>query len=135
MRKTIRKYKRGDKELEKDLDAYIELISKEQQLDGYISTKQIIAEKNSDGNSRLANVNDFEVYNFGHLITAACEYKRITGKDTFLTVAEKATGYLRNLYEEQIQKGEALTEVCPSHYMGIVELYRTTEKSEYLELT
>ena len=126
--------KRGDKELENDLDAYIELISKAQQSDGYISTKQIIADKNSGGNTRLGNVNDFEVYNFGHLMTTACAYKRTTGKDSLLKVAEKAAGYLSNLYEEQIRKGEALTEVCPSHYMGIVELYRTTGKSEYLEL-
>ncbi|MDG5785883.1 glycoside hydrolase family 127 protein [Evansella sp. AB-P1] len=126
--------KRGDKELERDLDAYIELICKAQQSDGYISTKQIIADMNSGGNSRLGNVNDFEVYNFGHLMTAACAYKRITGKDSFLCVAEKAAKYLSNLYEEQIRKGESLTEVCPSHYMGIVELYRTTGKNEYLKL-
>jgi DUF1680 family protein len=125
--------KRGDKDLEKDLDAYIELISKVQQPDGYISTKQIIADKNNDGTSRLGNVNDFEVYNFGHLMTTACAYKRITGKDSLLKVAEKAAEYLKNLYEEQLRKGEALTEVCPSHYMGLVELYRTTGNSRYLE--
>lgn len=125
--------KRGDKQLEKELDDYIELISKAQQPDGYLSTKQIIADKNG-GNSRLGDINDFEVYNFGHLMTTACAYKRITGKDSLLQVAEKAAGYLRNLYEEQIAKGEALTEVCPSHYMGIVELFRTTKDKKYLEL-
>jgi len=126
--------KRGDKELEQALDEYIELISKAQQPDGYISTKQIIADRNGGGNSRLGNVNDFEVYNFGHLMTTACAYKRITGKDSLLKVAEKAADYLKNLYEEEIRKGEALTEVCPSHYMGIVEMYRTTGNRKYLEL-
>ncbi|MDO4272399.1 MAG: glycoside hydrolase family 127 protein [Eubacteriales bacterium] len=125
--------KKGDKKLEEDLDAYIELIASVQQEDGYISTKQIISDKQG-GNSRLGDINDFEVYNFGHLFTAACVYKRITGKDNFLKVALKAAGYLETLYEKYIKEGVAQTEVCPSHYMGIVELYRTTGDTRYLRL-
>lgn len=128
--------KRGDKKLEAEMDDYIDLIAKVQQDDGYISTKQIIADKQKkDGDSsRLGDINDFEVYNFGHLFTAACTYKRVTGKDNFLKIAEKGAEYLRNMYEGFIAAGEAKTEVCPSHYMGIVELYRTTGDKKYLEL-
>ncbi|MCH4192655.1 MAG: glycoside hydrolase family 127 protein [Butyrivibrio sp.] len=117
-----------------ELDAYIELIGRAQQPDGYISTKQIIGERMANGVSRLGDINDFEVYNFGHLFTSACIYFRVTGKDNFLRIAEKAAGYLKRLYAEAEKKGEVKTAVCPSHYMGLIELYRTTGKKQYLQL-
>lgn len=115
------------------LDEYIDIIERAQQADGYISTKQIIGERQGTA-SRLGDINDFEVYNFGHLFTAACLYKRLTGKESFLEIAKKAAGYLKHLYEEAEQTGEVQTAVCPSHYMGLAELYRTTEDTTYLEL-
>ncbi len=128
--------KRHDRKLEAELDEYIELIAKCQQPDGYISTKQIIADmQNKDGSSaRLGDINDFECYNFGHLFTAACTYKRVTGKDSFLQIARKAAEYMRGMYQGFLDAGEAKTEVCPSHYMGLVELYRTTGDESILEI-
>lgn len=123
----------GNEGLLDKLEEYISLIGRAQQPDGYISTKQIIGERNKTA-ARLGDINDFEVYNFGHLFTSACLYKRVTGRDSFLTIAEKAAGYLKLLYEEAEQKGEVQTAVCPSHYMGLAELYRTTGSREYLEL-
>ena len=90
--------KRQDKKLEEDLDEYISLIAMVQQEDGYISTKQIIADMQG-GNSRLGDINDFEVYNFGHLFTAACVYKRITGKENFLDIAKK----LRDIWKSSMK--------------------------------
>lgn len=115
------------------LEEYVDLIGRAQQPDGYLSTKQIIGERSGKA-VRLGDINDFEVYNFGHLFTSACLYKRLTGKDSFLTVAEKAAGYLKNLYAQAEESGEVRTAVCPSHYMGLAELYRTTGNPDYLEL-
>lgn len=123
-----------NEELPQELDDYIDLISRAQQPDGYLSTKQIIGEKNANGIKRMGDVNDFEVYNFGHLFTCACLHNRMTGKDNFLKVAIKAADYLDKLYQEAAKTGEVQTAVCPSHYMGLVELYRTLKDENYLEL-
>lgn len=116
------------------LEEYIDLFGRAQLEDGYLSTKQIIGERLGNGVSRQGDINDFEVYNMGHMFTSASLHYRLTGKDSFLKVAEKAAGYLKNLYEEAARTGEVKTAVCPSHYMGLLELYRTTGKQEYYEL-
>ncbi len=126
--------KTGNEKLLSQLEDYIALFARAQQEDGYLSTKQIIGEKQGKGPMRQGDINDFEVYNMGHMFTSACLYFRLTGKDSFLKVAEKTAGYLKNLYEEAARTGEVKTAVCPSHYMGLIELYRTTGKREYLEL-
>ncbi len=123
-----------DQALLAQLDDYVELIGKAQQEDGYLSTKQIIGEKKGNGVSRMGDINDFEVYNFGHLFTSACLYKRVTGKDDFLRIAERTADYMEQLYQEAKRSGQVQTAVCPSHYMGLIEMYRTTGKHRYLEL-
>ncbi|MCR5716813.1 MAG: glycoside hydrolase family 127 protein, partial [Lachnospiraceae bacterium] len=126
-------YTMNDTALQEDIESYIELIGKAQQPDGYLSTKQIIGEQ--DGTARRGgDINDFEVYNMGHLFTSACLHKRITGRDNFLRIAIKAASYLQDLYDESERTGEVRTAVCPSHYMGLIELYRTTGEQKYLDL-
>ncbi len=124
----------GDAQRLEQLDAYIALIGRAQRSDGYLSTKQIIGEIRGENVTRQGDINDFEVYNMGHLFTAACLHKRLTGKDSFLHIARKAAGYLGEMYRVAEEKGEVKTAVCPSHYMGLVELYRTTGRKEYLDL-
>lgn len=116
------------------LESYCDLISRAQLSDGYISTKQIIGERTGNGVSRMGDINDFEIYNLGHLFTAACVYLRVTGRDSLMKVAVKAAGYLEKLYKDAKEKGEVKTAVCPSHYMGLIEMYRTTGDKRYLEL-
>ncbi len=126
--------KTGNQELAEKIDGYVDLIARAQQPDGYLSTKQIIGERQGNGTARMGDINDFEVYNFGHMFTAACLHKRITGKDSFMAVAVKTADYLEHLYEEAMASGEVQTAVCPSHYMGLVEMYRTTGEERYLAL-
>lgn len=115
------------------LEEYVSLIGRAQQKDGYISTKQIIGEKSGKA-VRLGDINDFEVYNFGHLFTSACLYYRLTGRDSFLKIAKGAADYLAQMYAEAERSGEVQTAVCPSHYMGLAEMYRTTGNLGYLDL-
>lgn len=124
----------GNEELLKTIDHYIDLIGRAQQPDGYLSTKQIIGEREDGGVHRMGDINDFEVYNFGHLFTAAALYYRLTGKKNFLAIASKTADYLDSLYEEAKKSGEVQTAVCPSHYMGLIELYRATGEKKYLKL-
>ncbi len=111
------------RETDRLLDEYIGLIAAAQQPDGYISTKQIIGERLSNGTVRHGDVNDFEEYNFGHLFTAASVHKRVTGKDSFLDIARRCAAYLDHMYRGILEEGKAQTAVCPSHYMGLFELY------------
>ena len=127
-------YQTDNQLLKDEIEKYIDLIGRAQQPDGYLSTKQIIGERSGNGVSRMGDINDFEVYNFGHMFTAACVHKRITGKDSFLAIAARTADYLEHLYEEAERTGEVQTAVCPSHYMGLVEMYRTTGEERYLKL-
>lgn len=77
-------YQTDNQLLKEEIENYIDLIGRAQQPDGYLSTKQIIGERTGNGVSRMGDINDFEVYNFGHMFTAACVHKRITGKNNFL---------------------------------------------------
>ena len=79
-------YQTDNQLLKDEIEKYIDLIGRAQQPDGYLSTKQIIGERSGNGVSRMGDINDFEVYNFGHMFTAACVHKRITGKDSFLAM-------------------------------------------------
>lgn len=124
--------RRQDQVMIDKIEATISLIGQALQPDGYLSTKQIIGEQQNNGVRRQGDINDFEAYNFGHLFTAACTWKRIAGRDSFLAIAIKAAGYLEQLYKEADRTGQIQTAVCPSHYMGLIELYRTTGDVRFL---
>lgn len=126
--------KNNNEKLLARIDEYIDIIGRAQQPDGYLSTKQIIGEMRQNGVSRMGDINDFEVYNFGHMFTSACLHKRMTGKDSFMKIAVRVADYLEKLYDDAEKTGEVQTAVCPSHYMGLIEMYRTTEEERYLTL-
>ncbi|PWS29565.1 ATP-binding protein [Pedobacter yonginense] len=115
------------------MDQAISVIAKSQRADGYIYTKAMIEQRKTGTNNQFQDRLSFEAYNIGHLMTAACVHYRATGKTTLLNVAKKATEYLYNFYKTA-SPTLARNAICPSHYMGVIEMYRTTKAPRYLEL-
>ena len=87
-----------------------------------------------DEKGAFANRLNFETYNLGHLMMAGITHYRATGKKTLFDVAVKATDFLCHFYETASAE-LARNAICPSHYMGVVEMYRATGNPRYLELS
>jgi DUF1680 family protein len=123
-----------DTETDRQLDSIISIIGKTQRADGYIHTPVVIEQlKNIEKKKEFAERLDFETYNMGHLMTAACLHHRVTGKTNLLNIAIKATDFLYGFYKRNAA-ALAKNAICPSHYMGVAEMFRTTHDPRYLEL-
>ncbi len=117
-----------DGRLDRLLDEWIAVIAKAQAPDGYLSTNIQLTDK-----ERLAKPHHHELYNMGHLLTAAAVHHRMTGKDTFLAVARRLGDFLCRTF------GPRPPELAhfgwnPSNIMGLVDLYRATGERRYLDL-
>ena len=123
----------NDPKLLAKMDKAIAVIAKSQRNDGYIYTKSMIEQRKTGSKNQFQDRLSFEAYNIGHLMTAACVHYRATGKTNLLDVAKKATEYLYNFYQKA-SPALARNAICPSHYMGVIEMYRTTREPRYLEL-
>lgn len=144
-----------DPELDALMDKFIEQVVKAQRADGYIHTPVIIEERNKgidthsehrdqtvigtkvgaeDEKGAFANRLNFETYNLGHLMMAGITHYRATGKRTLFDAAIKATDFLCHFYKTASAE-LARNAICPSHYMGVVEMYRATGNPRYLELS
>lgn len=123
-----------DPKLDQMMDSIIVTLAEVQRADGYIHTPVNIEEnKRTHGEVAFDNRLNFETYNLGHLMTAACVHYRATGKENMLDMAVKAADFLQHFYQTDSVElaGNA---ICPSHYMGVVEMYRTTGNKDYLKL-
>ncbi|WP_295122044.1 beta-L-arabinofuranosidase domain-containing protein, partial [uncultured Chitinophaga sp.] len=122
-----------DRQLDNWMDTAIAVIAAAQKADGYIYTKNIIGQRKTGAQKMFDDKLSFEAYNFGHLMTAACIHHRATGKTSLLEVARKAADFLIGFYATATPE-QARNAICPSHYMGLTELYRTTQDKRYLNL-
>ena len=115
--------------IKSELDEIIAVIAKAQQTNGYLSTPIIIR----DSLEPFTNRRYHELYNSGHLLTAATIHYRVTGQRNFLDIAVKHADYLYDLFvpiaDDYKKFGFNQTQI-----MGLVELYRTTDDVRYLEL-
>lgn len=123
-----------DPAIDAQMDRIIEVIGKAQREDGYLHTPTIIRQRQGDAKAHeFEDREHFETYNMGHLMTTACIHYRATGKTSMLALARKAADYIDHLCQT-VPADLARNAICPSHYMGVVELYRTTGEARYLTL-
>jgi len=117
-----------DPAIDRRMDEIISVFAEAQEKDGYISTPMRLK-----GLERWTNLQNHELYNMGHLMTAACIHHRATGKKNFLDIATKVADYLYATFQPR-PKRLAHFGFNPSNIMGAAELYRTTGERKYLEL-
>jgi DUF1680 family protein len=122
-----------DAKLDRRMDEAIAVIAKAQRADGYLHTPVLIAARRGEPLKPFQNHQHFEMYNFGHLFTAACVHHQATGKTALLEVAKKAADHLCQVFAKPTPE-LARNAVCPSHYMGLIDLSRETGDDRYRKL-
>lgn len=119
-----------DPALDRKMDEWIARVARTQAADGYIGTQtQFNPEK-----ERWGMRNYHELYNMGHLLTAAAVHHQASGKTTLLNVAVKCADYLYRTFQPR-PKELAHFGWNPSNIMGLVDLYRVTGDPRHLELS
>lgn len=135
-----------DEKINQQMDEIISVIGKAQMEDGYLHTMKQIGHgikgflHESEHPYKSKELAPFtvggqhEFYNFGHLMTAACVHYRVTGKKNFLNIAIKSSDLIYEKFKDPSPE-KARVDWNPPHYMGLVEMYRTTGDKRYLEVT
>ena len=129
--------------LDREMDDMIAVIAQAQAGDGYLHTPVQIGHGTqragfdrsmpfSGGVARWSSERQHELYNMGHLITAALVHHRATGKGNFLSVALRAADHLVRTFADP-SPDQSLLQFNPPQIMGLVELYRHTGERRYLD--
>ena len=123
-----------DKKLEAYVDSLIAIIKAAQEPDGYLYTARTIDPLHVGswvGKERWEKERELshELYNAGHMYEAAAAHFLATKKRNFLDIALKNADLVCSVF------GPGKRSVAPGHEiveMGLVKLYRITNKIEYL---
>ncbi len=117
-----------DSELEKTVDAVIDIIAEAQDKDGYLNTYFTI----KDREKRWQNLMEgHELYCSGHMMEAACAYYEATGKGKLLTVMERNAEHIYDMFITEKREG------YPGHpeiELALMKMYRLTGNKHCLEL-
>jgi len=121
---------KANPDLDKRIEGIIAQIGHAQAPDGYIFPHLQITEPNYEKFSR-ETTGTCESYSMGHLIEAAVEYSRMTGRTDFLAIARRAADLM-----VKVNKEGKLLQVSghPEVEIALVKLYRVTGQAEYLDL-
>lgn len=119
-----------DPELERLLDAVIEVIARAQWEDGYLNTYFTIKEPEG----RWKNLRDnHELYCAGHLIEAGIAHYQATGKGKLLEVVKRLADHIEARFGDAPGKRRGY----PGHpeiELALVKLFRVTGERKYLDL-
>jgi len=120
--------KEPDKELSSMADQAISLIAAAQHPDGYINS---YVQTREFYKPWVDLDNGHELYCAGHLFQAAVAYERVMGDDRLLNIARGFADHIYSVFGPDKRRG-----TCghPEVEMALVELFRATGESRYLEL-
>ncbi len=117
-----------DAELARLADPVIDLVGRAQRPDGYLNTYFQVAER---GRVFTDLHWGHELYTAGHLVQAAVAWRRSTGDERLLRIAERAVGRI----EAEVGPGRRDgIDGHPEIEMALVELYRLTGAERHLRL-
>ena len=117
-----------DEELEKTVDALIDIIANAQDEDGYLNTYYTLKGKEKRWTNLLEG---HELYCAGHMMEAACAYYEVTGKDKLLRVMQKNVAHIYKVFLEEGHPG------YPGHpevELALMKMYRLTKDEKCLTL-
>ena len=118
-----------DKALEDKIERIIDGIEKNRREDGYFNSHFEQCEPENIFKRRT----DHELYCAGHLMEAAVEYCRATGRDRFLKLMEDYADCIYRIFVEE----DSAAFTTPGHEeieLALIKMYRFTGKKKYLEL-
>jgi DUF1680 family protein len=109
----------------------IAVIGSAQQPDGYLDT-YFMFERAAE---RWTDVDLHELYCAGHLFQAAVAHYRSTGSRSLLEIAIRLADHICGLFGPEEQGKRLWADGHPEVEMGLMELYRTTGRHEYVDET
>lgn len=116
-----------DAELDRRIDEAIAVVADAQLDDGYVVASSVLH------GTRFLIPRYHELFNLGHLITAACVHHTLTGKRNYLDVAIKAADLTYDTFVPNKERFANFSNT-KSYIMAVFDLARVTGDPRYAEL-